>query len=144
VISVEAAFHFPSRRRFFAEAFRILRPGGVLTMSDVPIARRLRGVRELLAGFSQLRLWALPISAASTPGEIEAACRSVGFTGVSTELVGHRVFPQALRVARRRIAGRAGPSGSVRLAARLFLSQAELLWKRRAIEYSLLRADRPL
>ena len=143
VISVEAAFHFPSRRRFFAEAFRVLRPGGVLTMSDVPIARRLRGFRELLAGFSQLRLWGLPMNAAATPTEIENACRSAGFTNVTTELVGNRVFPQALRVARRRLAQGAGSSGSIRLAARLFLSQAELLWKRRAIEYSLLRAQRP-
>jgi SAM-dependent methyltransferase len=30
VISVEAAFHFASRRRFFDEAFRVFRPGGVL------------------------------------------------------------------------------------------------------------------
>ncbi|MGH2710579.1 MAG: class I SAM-dependent methyltransferase [Actinomycetota bacterium] len=142
VISVEAAFHFPSRRRFFAEAFRVLRPGGVLTMSDVPITRRLKGVRELLAGLSQLRLWGLPMSAAATPTEIENACRSVGFTNVETQLVGDRVIAPALRLTRRRLARGDGPAGSITLAARLFLSQAELLWKRGAMEYSLLRAER--
>jgi SAM-dependent methyltransferase len=143
VISVEAAFHFPSRRRFFDEAFRVLRPGGVLSMSDVPIARRLRGARELLAGFSQLRLWGLPVSAAATPAEISAACSAAGFVDVRAELVGDRVIAPALRLTRRRLAHRAGAPGSIRLAARVFLSQAELLWKRGAMQYLFLRATRP-
>ena len=143
VISVEAAFHFPSRRRFFAEAFRVLRPGGTLSMSDIPLTRPLRGPAELLAGLSQLRVWSLSMSAAATPDEIADACRSAGFVNVRTELVGERVMAPALRVTQRRLARRDGAPASIRYAARLVLSQAELLWKRGAIEYLLLRADRP-
>ncbi len=143
VISVEAAFHFASRARFFSETFRVLRPGGVLSMSDIPTYRYPRGPRELLAALSQLRVWGLGAHAAVTPVEIVRQVEEAGFTGVRTQLVGERVIEPALRFVRERLRrSRAEAAGSYRLAASLMLSQVELLWERGMIDYLLLRATK--
>ncbi len=144
VISVEAAFHFPSRARFFSEAFRVLRPGGVLTMSDIPTYRYPRGPRELLAALSQLRVWGLGKHAAATPVEIVRTVEHAGFVDIETQLVGERVIEPALRFVRGRLRSTRGEAtGSYRLAASIMLSQVELLWDRGMIDYLLLRATKP-
>lgn len=143
VISVEAAFHFRSRKRFFAEARRVLRPGGVLTMSDVPITRFPRGPIELVAGLSQMRVWGLRQSAAATPDQIASAAEAEGFRDVRVRLCGDRVIDPALTVIHRRLETARGAPFSMRLAARLMLSQMRLLRRRGVIDYLLLRATTP-
>jgi len=144
LISVEAAFHFPSRARFFAEAFRVLRPGGVLSMSDIPTLRLPRAPLELLAALTQLRVWGLHTGAAATPVEIVRLAERAGFSVGPTELVGDRVIEPALRFVRRRLetGDHEGPPGQA-VAARWLLGQVERLWDAGILEYLLLRAIKP-
>jgi SAM-dependent methyltransferase len=143
VISVEAAFHFPSRARFFAEAYRVLRPGGVLTISDVPVLRFPSTPREALAGFAMLRLWGIRAHAAATPLEIEHQVSAAGFDDVRSSLDGARVIAPAFRSVRARLDDAGGGSPPERLAARTMLREAELLWEHSVLEYLFLVARKP-
>jgi len=144
VISVEAAFHFSSRERFLAEAFRVLRPGGVLTMSDVPTLRRPANLREAVAAVAMLRVWGLRSGAAASPDRIAGAATDAGFVEVEPELIGDRVVAPALRFVRDRLDARGErEGGSLALAARIMLDQADVLWERGLLDYLLLRARKP-
>jgi SAM-dependent methyltransferase len=143
LISVEAAFHFRSRKAFFDECYRVLRPGGVLTMSDISVQRWPAMPGELLAALTQLRVFGLRQTMAMTAGQITTAARAAGLVQVQASRCGERVMAPALRLTADRLAhARPAPAGQ-HVAARLLLSQVDLLWRRHIIDYLLLRAVRP-
>jgi ubiquinone/menaquinone biosynthesis C-methylase UbiE len=146
VISVEAAFHFRSRRAFFDECVRVLKPGGVLSISDIAIERLPLGPLELLAGITQMRVFGLRSSAVMTADQIARAARAAGFTAVDITVCGDLVIAPALQLIGRRLratsAAPTAPSGQ-QTAARLLLRQVERLWRRQIIQYIFLRAVRP-
>jgi SAM-dependent methyltransferase len=143
VISVEAAFHFRSRKAFFEECYRVLRPGGVLSTSDIAVQRWPISPAEVAAGLTQLRVFGLQRSMAMTAGQIEAAARAAGLAQVAVTRCGDRVIAPALRVIAARLATTTAAPVGQHAAARLLLWQVNLLWRRRIIDYLLLRAVRP-
>lgn len=145
VISVEAAFHFASRAAFFAESLRVLRPGGVLTMSDIPTERMPRTPAEAFAGWTQLRAWGLGLHAAATTDEIVGLALDAGFVDVRAETVGERTIGPALRFVRERLDRPRGQlPRSYELTMRLMLRQVDLLWQRGVLDYIVLRATKPI
>ncbi len=143
VISVEAAFHFSSRLAFFRECVRVLRPGGVITTSDISTERMPRGPREFLAGLTQLRVFGLRRDAAMTAEQIADAARSAGLVDVEIERCGDRVIAPALELTRARLSERDRVPIGQRQAGRVLLGQVELMWRRGIIDYALFRARRP-
>jgi erythromycin 3''-O-methyltransferase len=144
IISVEAAFHFRSRKAFFEECYRVLRPGGVLSMSDISIQRWPVTPAELLSGLTQLRAFGLRRSMAMTAGQIARTARAAGLAEVEVTTCGDRVIRPALALTSARLGAATGVPVGQRAAARLMLGQVNLLWRRRIIEYLLVRAVRPL
>ena len=143
IISVEAAFHFRSRAAFFAECYRVLRPRGVLSISDISVERWPVTPAELVAGLTQLRVFGLRPHMPMTARQIGATVRAAGLADVAVTPCGDRVIAPALRLIAARLASPAGAPAGHRAAARLLLRQVDLLWRRQIIEYQLIRAVRP-
>ena len=143
VISVEAAFHFRSRKAFFDECHRVLRPGGVLSMSDISVRRWPVTPAELLSGLTQLRVFGLRRTMAMTAGQIASAARAAGLAEVEVTSRGDRVIAPAVRLTAGRLAGPTAAPAGQQAIGRLLLRQVGLLWRRGIIDYVLLRAVRP-
>jgi ubiquinone/menaquinone biosynthesis C-methylase UbiE len=96
LISIECVEHLPSRRQFFREARRVLRPGGRFTLTDYIARARALPFLAVLAPFLQPRLksfygdfnsWPCPVLGFHLLG------RSTGLRGVQNDDLTRNVQP---------------------------------------------------
>jgi hypothetical protein len=78
-----------------------------------------------------------------TASQIARAARAAGLVAVEVTACGDHVIAPVLRLIGQRLQMAPGAPMGQRGAARVLLWQVELLWRRRIIEYVLIRAVRP-
>src|SRR5262249_57869690 len=123
---------------------RVLRPGGVLSISDISVERWPKSPVELLAGLTQLRLFGLRPAMAMTAGQIAATASAAGLAQVEVTPCGDRVIAPALRLTAARLAAPAAAAPGQQAIARLLLWQADVLWQRPIVDYLFLWAGLPV
>lgn len=113
VLSVEAAFHFRTRAAFFAEAHRVLRPGGRPVLADLAAAADPpRAWRDRLAERIGRSFWQIPRENLYPLEAYRAALAGAGFDPVEARSIWDDVHPRFAAWARGRL-------GEPELAARM-------------------------
>ena len=139
VIALECAFHFPSRTRFLAEAYRVLRAGGRLVIADFVPSRALRpllGAQELVLG-PYMRHVLGPADVSYTTQRYQEAARSAGFgPSQALDITAHTIptYPVLRAVA--------GEMGLYDATARFGVSALELASRMRLLRYVILTFKR--
>ena len=146
VTALECAFHFRTRERFFAEAFRVLRPGGRLVVADIlpmPTASgwgarlQQRVSWTLVAG-----KFPIPKENIYTQPEYGARLAACGFTGVRVDSIRDEVYAPLHRCLAQDPAPIARLHPLMRLPARLTLSM-DAAGIYRGLDYVLAVAHKP-
>lgn len=97
VTAVECAFHFNTRELFFAEAFRVLRPGGRLVLADVirnpPEAGPLRRMMQDFTWNAFVKKFAVPRQNADRSDSYADKLQAAGFANVRVASIRDHIFP---------------------------------------------------
>jgi ubiquinone/menaquinone biosynthesis C-methylase UbiE len=93
LLSIEAPEHFRTREKFFGEAMRVLKPGGVIAMADYSLKRQPQNLFEKFIVESARRLWNVPQENVDTAESYRNKMEKAKFTRVEIQEIGALTIP---------------------------------------------------
>lgn len=92
VIAIESAFHFNTREAFFNEAYRLLKPGGMIALADCLPLEQAEFDDQFKAAANEM---AIPIENCYDINTYQKKMTEVGFTNLKVEDITDEVLPMA-------------------------------------------------
>lgn len=95
VIGIEGPAHFNSREIFLQKGFEVLKPGGVLLLSDIIVDRVAAKKNLFYRILSRLcsKYWYMPETNWMTINELRHLLEKIGFRQITVECIGEYVYP---------------------------------------------------
>jgi microcystin synthetase protein McyJ len=93
VNSIEGPEHFDTREQFFKEAFRVLKPGGVMALADYTLKHNPNKLWEKALVELARHLWHVPKENRDTIERYKMKLEKTGFANITFEEIGEKVIP---------------------------------------------------
>lgn len=95
IIAIEGPAHFNTRERFLRKVYEVLKPGGVLLLSDIIVDNRViyRNWLNRRIGKFCSKHWCMPEKNWMSIDELKSLLESIGFRRLSVNSIGEHVYP---------------------------------------------------
>ncbi|HEB10666.1 MAG TPA: class I SAM-dependent methyltransferase [Spirochaetales bacterium] len=146
VLAIEGSQHFNTREDFFREAFRVLKPKGVIALADFTITRPPRSLLEKIVVRAAQHFWACPNANVYNAEIFKQKLEKSGFINVSISEEGKYTIPGYFREQIRKETIKAGIKirGWIPTRAGFFVNYAVFrAFCRGLLEYCIVRAEKP-